>query len=100
MHGHDVEQHVARGLDGQTLITAGDRMADAIRLIGVEEERMTNVGDDASVRAAMLDENTSKRQHQRGRRCVLLGSAAIVLGPTIDDANARDRAVMRDVRRQ
>jgi len=88
MRRHDVEQRVARGLDGETLISAADRMAHAIWLVGVEEETMTNIGDDARMRAAVLDENTAQRQHQCGRRRTLFGSATVVVRPAVDDANA------------
>src|SRR5437660_12787698 len=94
MRGHDVEQRVARGLDGKTSISAGYRMAHAIRLVGVEEETMTNIGDDARMGAAVLDENTAQRQHQCGRRRTLLGSAAVVVRPAVDDMNASERTVV------
>src|SRR5205823_5103349 len=100
MRRHDLEQRIARGLDGETLISASDRMTHAIRFVGVEEDTMANVGNNACLRTVVLDENTAKRQHQRGRSCIFLGSAASVVGPTIDNANASDRAVMRAAGRQ
>ena len=93
---HGLEQCIARGLDGKTLVSTRNGMTHAIRLVGVEEETMTNIGDDARMGAAVLDENTAQRQHQCGRRRTLLGSAAVVVRPAVDYANASDCTVVRD----